>query len=1190
MQLWFPFALLIWGAPSWSQSLWHQIPQAEQRGVPDDGIVPTAVYELAYLKYIHRFGIDADEEYTAELPDPDGQLHSFRFRFRPVMDDPQQQIKYRTFTYVGYRIDRPTHRAQLSFGPWGLIVTVFTPEGIYAIEPTEAHDKTVYRLFTMEDVHVTPWLCGTTGQVSASSPPTVELREDVEDWPLLKYRIAISCTGEWGRNPNLGGGDSDKALSKIMSALHVINGIFEREHGITFTLVPNNKAVIFTNPSTDPFPAATTGSSLLASNTAVLNRRIGTKNYDIGHIFTIGCKDVGGIASLSSVCSDQGKGAGVTCWYTNSTNYVAIQISCHEIGHQFSATHTFNNCNGNEATGSAFEPGGGSTIMSYSGLCGPQSFVPRADPYFHNHSLKQIYRFARQGTGNSCAQSIDTGNTRPIATIPIEGGFTIPYKTPFELTGIGQDAEDTTLLYTWEQYTTGTIYPLGNPKKENGNVPLFRSRPPKENPTRVFPQLRLILFSNNNLPITDRTEILPPYSFDMKMAFTVRDYHPGAGATNWAYIEFKVTEKAGPFQVTSPNADTTWIAGTYQRVRWDVANTDRPPVNCQYVDIYFFDRSHYDRPILLAEKVRNDGEAFVQVPDMPTRRGRIKVKAHNSIFFDVSNEDITVVRDSILPFSYAVLPDNIFACLPTTEQIQVRTTGSPDDTLQFVAITGLPQGVEYEIVQDKIAAGDTFYIELDFQRIAASLDTQMFITLQRQDTLLTLGPIAVHAVRNYYDSLRPLSPVSVRDHSTGPLFQWKADRDADSYEFQLATSPSFDAASIVYSVDNLDDTTVRAPTLLDENSLYFWRVRGINQCGKGPWTPTAIFSTRALDCRQYQNNQSVSVTRGQSKSSPIDVPDQILISDVNLPLIHLQSGTSLKDVQISLIGPEDTMLLWNRRCITSTTIKAGFDDDAPELASCFNLDRSKLLRPMQDSLAIFNGQKGQGNWQLQVSLSRNANRTTRLFKWQLELCGAVALQSPTLLTNDTILVGSYATAPLQIDAQAPDQASTLYVLLLDTPSNGTVERNNTPLTIGSAIPLSDIHNGSAYYRSSQSEGVDSFHFLLWNGKGSWIGPFTKAIVIDPTIDTRDVSHNDKTFRLNPNPAHQQLHIDCIAPCSERIDRLDIFTLQGQRYKSLHHIRLPYLLRVDDIPPGIYWFVLRTANHSERHKIAIQHAP
>jgi len=1154
IQLWFVLPLLIWGEVLCSQSLWHKIPQTERRSMPDDGIVPTAIYKLAYLKYIHRFGIDDDTEYTAALPAPDGQIHSFRF---------QQQIQHRTFTYVGYRVDKPTHRARLSFGPWGLIVTVLTPDGIYAIEPIDAQDKTEYRLFTMEDVQVSPWLCGTSGQVSASTPSTVELREDVEDWPLLKYRIAISCTGEWGRNPNLGGGDSDKAISKIMSALHIINGIFEREHGITFTLVPNNKS------NTAPSPV---------------------NNYDIGHIFTIGCKDVGGIASLSSVCSNQSKGAGVTCWYTNSTNYVAIQISCHEIGHQFSATHTFNNCNGNEATGSAFEPGGGSTIMSYSGLCGPQSFVPRADPYYHNHSLKQVYRFARTGAGNSCAQAIDTGNTRPTATIPIDGGFTIPYNTPFELTGVGQDAEDSTLLYNWEQYTTGTIYPLGKPKKENGNVPLFRSRPPKESPTRIFPRLSLILFSNNNLPITDKTEILPPYDFDMKMAFTVRDNHPGAGATNWAYIEFKVTEKAGPFQVTYPNADTTWIAGTYQRIRWDVANTDRPPVNCQFVDIYLFDRNRYNRPILLAEKVRNDGEAFIQVPDMLTRRGRIKVKAHNSIFFDVSNEDITVVRDSILPFSYAVLPDNIFACLPATEHIQVRTTGSPHDTLRFVDITGLPQGVEYEIVRENIAAGDTLMITLNFQRIATTLDTQFFITLQRKDTLLTLGPISLRAVRNYYDSLRPLSPVSVRDYSTGPLFQWKADRDAESYEFQLATSPSFDDASIVYGIDELKDTAVRAPILLNENSLYFWRVRGINSCGKGPWTPTAIFSTRALNCRQFQNNQSVSVTRGQSKSSTIDIPDQIHISDVNLPLIHLQSGTSLKDVKISLIGPEDTMLLWNRRCITSTTIKAGFDDDAPEPASCFNLDKSKLLRPMQDSFAIFKEQNGQGKWQLHIALSRNANRTTRLFQWQLELCGAIALHLPTLLTNDTILVGSYATAPLHIDAQPPDQSSTLYLLLLDTPAAGSVEHNHTPLTIGSTIPLPEIRNGNAYYRSTQTNGLDSFHFLIWNGKGSWIGPFTKIIVIDPTIDTRNPSQRNATYRLNPNPAHQQLHIDCSLPCSEKIDRLDIYTLHGHRYKTLHNIRIPHLLPVHELPPGIYWIVIRTDNHSERHKIAIQHAP
>ncbi|MBK7873561.1 MAG: hypothetical protein IPJ74_24300 [Saprospiraceae bacterium] len=46
-------------------------------------------------------------------------------------------------------------------------------------------------------------------------------------------------------------------------------------------------------------------------------------------------------------------------------------------GHQFSAQHTWSNCpavKGNSRKRLAYEPGAGSTIMSYSNACGDQNF------------------------------------------------------------------------------------------------------------------------------------------------------------------------------------------------------------------------------------------------------------------------------------------------------------------------------------------------------------------------------------------------------------------------------------------------------------------------------------------------------------------------------------------------------------------------------------------------------------------------------------------------------------------------------------------------------------------------------------------------------------------------------------------------------------------------------------------------
>src|SRR4030095_13665156 len=141
---------------------------------------------------------------------------------------------------------------------------------------------------------------------------------------------------------------------------------------------------------------------------------IGSANYDIGHVFSTFS---GGRATLRSACSVSATASGVSGRSSPTGGAFDADILAHEFGHQFGANHSFigtsGSCGPSRNAATAWEPGSGSTIMSYSGSCSPENIVTFSDYYFHGGNQSEMIAFLA-GSGGTCAVTTPTGNSSPV--------------------------------------------------------------------------------------------------------------------------------------------------------------------------------------------------------------------------------------------------------------------------------------------------------------------------------------------------------------------------------------------------------------------------------------------------------------------------------------------------------------------------------------------------------------------------------------------------------------------------------------------------------------------------------------------------------------------------------------------------------------------------------------------------------
>ena len=377
------------------------------------------------------------------FPNEEGVLEPFKIKETPVFS-PELTAKYPNIkSYSGIGLTRAKDRIRFSISHNGIkSMVVHTDKSSTTFMQKTTRDGSDYMVYNSNSRETSDNSFVCKAKSIAEKITTATTLNPVDNQVLKKFRVAISTTGEYTARV---GGKKEDALGAINATMTRVNEIFEKDLGVTLELVANNDLVIYTDATTDPYYG---NFSIEVQNT--LTTVIGAENYDIGHLFHK-ADNQGYAGGIGVACIDHRKGGAYSLAEDPEGDFY-INLVAHEMGHQFGARHTFSFTLEGISLAQA-EPGSGTTIMSYAGITGNNDVAPKADNYYHYHSIAQISEYLSK---ISCAEEVPITNSPPVI-VPVSD-FVIPRSTAFVLTANAYDTDvDDVLTYTWEQTDSGHI-------------------------------------------------------------------------------------------------------------------------------------------------------------------------------------------------------------------------------------------------------------------------------------------------------------------------------------------------------------------------------------------------------------------------------------------------------------------------------------------------------------------------------------------------------------------------------------------------------------------------------------------------------------------------------------------------------------------------------------------------------------
>jgi hypothetical protein len=345
------------------------------------------------------------------VPAPDGSSQVFSVVEDSVMEPALAAQHPEIRTFAGRGVTDPTSSIRLDQSPLGFHAAVRGPLGVRAwyVDPAyrgrgvtahlSYHGSAVPRAaeaFVERDLADTEAIIDAAPAVAARGGEAVKRRV---------YRLALVTDPSYAAYFG-----TANVLAAKTTLVNRVNQVYNDDLAIRFVLIAGTdllnldtaaKASGANGPcglnacydAADLAPETGGCSSALLTRTEfVLGQLVGADSYDLGHI-GLGING-GGIAGLG-VVGGSSKASGCTGLPFPKGDFYAVDYVAHEIGHQMGGNHTFDgtlvNCSlTNRNATTSVEPGSGSSVMAYAGICGQDNLQPHSDPYFSQRSIDEI--------------------------------------------------------------------------------------------------------------------------------------------------------------------------------------------------------------------------------------------------------------------------------------------------------------------------------------------------------------------------------------------------------------------------------------------------------------------------------------------------------------------------------------------------------------------------------------------------------------------------------------------------------------------------------------------------------------------------------------------------------------------------------------------------------------------------------